>query len=56
LSGLENGRLGYQVNRKSGGRLSEQQDIRIIASLDARCSYCVSREFCRGRDKQLRCN
>jgi len=35
LSGLENGCLGYQVNRKSGGRLSGQQDIRIIAILDA---------------------
>ncbi len=34
MSGLENGCLGYQENRKSGGRLSGQQDIRIIAILD----------------------
>ncbi len=42
LSGLENGCFGYQVNRKSGGRLSGQQDIRIIAILDTGCSLVRS--------------
>jgi len=35
VRGLENGCLGYQVNRKSGGRLSGKQDIRIIPIFDA---------------------
>ncbi len=35
ISGLEIGCLGYQVNKKSGCRLSGKQDIRIIAILDA---------------------
>ncbi len=42
MIGLENGCLGYQVNRKSGGRLSRQQDIRIIAILDTGCSLVRS--------------